>query len=152
MEDLFGDVATTISSQVKITFAVNHVHSVPRDSPREGEQQNQQKSVNQHTQQPLDSLLEIQYLFPVTYSQPRDPGNYQQHQISISFQFQPPGSSTKSASASSSHHQTAAPNQLPVFTTRQQHQISISFHLPPPDSSTKPASSFLHQAAALHQF
>ena len=44
----------------------------------------------------------------------------QQHQIS--FQFLPPSSSTKSAS--SFHHQTAAPNQLPVSTTRQQHHIS----------------------------
>ena len=52
-------------------------------------------------------------------------------------------SSTKSASASSFHHQTAAPNQhqLPASTTRQQHQISISFQLPPPDSSTKSASA-----------
>ena len=45
--------------------------------------------------------------------------------ISISFQLAPPGSSTKSASAS---------------TTRQQHQISISFQLPPPGSSTTQAN------------
>ena len=65
---------------------------------------------------------------------PRDPGNYLQHQISISFQFLSPGSSTKSAS--SFYHQVAAPNQLPVSTTRQQHQISFQFH---------------HQAAASNQ-
>ena len=78
--------------------------------------------------------------------------------------------STKSASASGFHHQTAAPNQhqLPASTTRQQHQISISFHFPttrqqhqisisfqfpPPGSSTKPASasSFHHQTAAPNQ-
>ena len=61
--------------------------------------------------------------------------------------------STKSASASSFHHQAAAPNQhqLPVSTTRQQHQITISFQSPPPGSSTKSASSFYHQAAAPHQ-
>ena len=48
--------------------------------------------------------------------------------------------STKSASeVSSFYHQAAAPNQLPVSTTRQQHQISFQF--PPPGSSTKSASS-----------
>ena len=48
----------------------------------------------------------------------------------------------KSASASSFHHQAAAPNQhqLPGSTTRQQHQTSISFQAPPPGSSTTPAS------------
>ena len=99
--------------------------------------------------------------------------------ISISFQLPPPGSSnkiskiselahpsspwttpeiqattisSKSASASSFHHQAAVPNQhqLPVSATRQQHQISISFHhqtaapisfqFPPPGSSTTSAS------------
>ena len=57
--------------------------------------------------------------------------------------------STKSASASSCHHQAAAPNQLPVSTTRQQHQISFQFL--PPGSSTKSASSFYQQAAAPNQ-
>ena len=64
-------------------------------------------------------------------------------------------SSTKSASASSFHHQAVAQNQpqLPVSTTRQQHQITISFQLPPLDSSTKSpsASSSHHQTAAPNQ-
>ena len=64
----------------------------------------------------------------------------QQHQIS--FQFPPPGSSTKSASASSFFHQAATANQLAVSTTSQQHQISLEFL--PPVSSTKSASSFYH--------
>ena len=80
---------------------------------------------------------------------PRDPGNYLQHQISISFQFPPPDYSTKSASASNFYHQATAPNQLPVSTTRQQHKISFQFL--PPGSSTKPATSFYHQATAPHQ-
>ena len=62
------------------------------------------------------------------WTAPRDPGNH-----SISFQFPPPGSSTKSAfqlpppgSSTKFHHQAAAPNQhqLPASTTRQQHHIS----------------------------
>ena len=67
----------------------------------------------------------------------------------------PHGSSTKSASAPSFHHQAAAPHQhqLPVSTSRQQDQISISFQLPPPGSSTKSASasSFHHHTAAPNQ-
>ena len=119
---------------VKFMFAMNHVHSIPRDSPREGGQQSQQIST---PQQSLD--------------RPRDPGNYQQHQnqlpvstarqqhqISISFQLPPPDSSIKSASAS---------------TTRQQYKINISFQLLQPCSSTKSASasSFHHQAATPNQ-
>ena len=61
----------------------------------------------------------------------------------------------KSASTSSFHCQSPAPNQhqLPASTASQQHQISISFQLPSPVSSTKSASasSFYHQAAAPHQ-
>ena len=64
-------------------------------------------------------------------------------------------SNTKSASASSFHHQAAALNQpqLPASTTRQHHQISISFQPPQPGSSTNSASasSLHHQAAAPHQ-
>ena len=98
---------------------MSHIHSIPEDIPREGDQQNQQINT---PQQPLESS--------------RDPGNYWQHKIS--FQFPPPGSSTKSA---------------PVFTTRQQHQISISFQLLPPDCSAKSASasSFYHQATTQNQ-
>ena len=113
---------------VNFAFATNCIHSISRDSPREGDHQisnNQQIST---PQQPLDSL--------------RDPGNQavapNQHQLPAP----PPGSSTKSASASSFHHQTAAPNQhqLPASTTRQQHQTSITFQFPPPGSSTTSAS------------
>ena len=75
------------------------------------------------------------------WTAPRDPDSHYQQQISLSFQFPPPGSSTKSASASSLHHQAAAPNQ---------HQLP---NFPPPGSSTKSAStsSFYHQATAPHQ-
>ena len=147
-------------------FAENHIHSIPRDSPREGDQQNQQKSMNQHIQWTPGQLLrdpgicssdpqrapEIQATISSTKSASASSFHHQaaahnQHQLpasttrqqhQISYQLQPPGSNTKSASAFSSHHQAAAPNQ---------HQ------LPPPGSSTKPASasSFYHQAAALHQ-
>ena len=76
------------------------------------QQQNQQNQQISTPQQPLDS--------------PKDPGNHHQQQISFSFQFPPPGSSTKSASASSFHLQAAALNQhqLPTSTTWQQHHIS----------------------------
>ena len=89
------------------------------------------------------------------WTTPRDPGNYpvinprfpgintlQEQSLCISFQYsttrqqqqnqhqlftlQTFGHWEKSASASSFHHQAAAPNQhqLPVPTTRQQHHIS----------------------------
>ena len=84
-------------------------------------------------------------LFPVKFAQgqpenqhplPASPTS-QQHLISISFQPPPPGSSTKSAS--SFHHQTEAPNQHQLPTTRQQHQMSISFQFLLPGSSTTSA-------------
>ena len=112
-------------------------------------QQNQQTARTAHTpaapgQPPRD---------PGTCSSDLQPAPEIQATISISFQFPPPSSSTKSAF--SFYHQAAASNQhqLPASTTRQQHKISISFQLPPPGRSTKPAlaSSFHHQAAAPHQ-
>ena len=113
--------------------------SVSRGLTQEGDQQNQWISTPSSP-----------------WTAPRDPDNYLKLQINISFQFPPPGSSTKSATSTKStsnfHHQTAAPyqHQHPASTTRQQHKISISFQLPPPGRSTKPALaySFHHQAAA----
>ena len=141
-EDLFK-----FELRAKLTFAVSCIRSIPRDSPREGcdqqisqNQQNQQTARTAHTPaapgQPQRSrqLSAAPNQHQLTVSTTR-----QQHQISISFQFPPPGSSTKigisfqfpppgnstkSASASSLHHKAAAPNQLPVSTTRQQHHIS----------------------------
>ena len=117
---------TTISSQIctchhescpphiQRCCAISRIHPIPRDSPKEGS--NQQISIssqNQHFQPESAAPNQHQLLVSTTR---------QQHQIS--FQLSPPDSSTKSASAS---------------TTRQQHQISISFQLPPPGSSTTSA-------------
>ena len=141
---------TTISSQVKLTFAVSHIHSVPRESPREGNQQNQPKSAK-----PVNCKDCTHPSGP--WTAPKDPGNYQQNQISISFQFPPPGNST---TPNYQQNQISISFQFPppgsstkpasASTTRQQHKIGISFQFPPPGSSTKPvsASSFHHQAAA----
>ena len=50
-----------VELKAKFVFAMNRVHSVPRDSPREGDQQNQQTVRTAHT--------------PVAPGQPpRDPG------------------------------------------------------------------------------
>ena len=113
----FCDVTTTISGQIHMrtteksasAFSSHHVAAAT-------------KSANQHTPvapgQPPDIQAAAPNQLPASTTR-------QQHQISISFQLPPPDSSIKSASASSFHHQAAAPNQ---------HQ------LPRPDSSTTSAS------------
>ena len=76
--------------RAKLTFAVNHIHSVSGDSPREGNQQISKTSELQGLytlQWPLDSLPEIQT--PVTSDLQPAP------------EIQPTICSTKSASASS---------------------------------------------------
>ena len=89
-----------------------------------------------HTPQgSLDSLLEIQIPIP--------------SDLQPAPEIQATICSTKSASTSSFYHQAAAPNQLPVSSTRQQNQISFPFL--PPGSSTKSVSNFYHQVAAPHQ-
>ena len=138
--NILCDLGATISSQNHIK--AKNQHQLSASTIRQ-KQQKSAKSVNQHTpvipgqpeisRQPLSAANQPQLLVCTTR---------QQYQISISFQPLPPASSTKSASASSFHHQAAAPNQhqLPASTTRQQHQIRTSLQLPPPDSSTTSAS------------
>ena len=137
---IFCDM-TTISSQIDcLPWVISTLY--PEVSPKEGcDQQNQQKSAN-----------------------PAAPGQFLPPEISSTQLPSDPQAticSTKSASPSSFYHQAAAPNQLPVSTTKQQHisfqfpttrqQHQTSFQFLPPGSSTKPASSFYHQAAAPHQ-
>ena len=125
----------------QICIATNHVHSISGDSPREGNQQISKTSELQglHTpQQPLDSPLEIQRPVP--------------SDLQPAPEIQPTICSTKSALASSFHHQTAAPNQHQLPPPGRSTKISISFQFPPQGSSTKSASAFSlhHQAAAPH--
>ena len=111
----------------QICIATNHVHSISGDSPREGNQQISKTSELQglHTpQQPLDSPLEIQRPVP--------------SDLQPAPEIQPTICSTKSALASSFHHQTAA-------------QISISFHHQAEAPKSASASSFHHKAAAPNQ-
>ena len=116
---------------VKFTFAMNRIHSVPRDFTQGRLQPANQVKISRtsklqglHTPQwPPDSLLEIQATICSTKSASAFTtiGS-----TKINFQFPPPGSSTKSASASSLHHQAAAPNQLPVSTTTGSSTTSAS--------------------------
>ena len=104
---------------------MSHVHSISGDSPREGDQQNQQKSANQHTPVAPD-ILEI-HIFQHWYlTLPGDHTGYQITFLTLDIYTVTTRQQEKSASASSFHHQAAAPNQhqLPVSTTRQQHHIS----------------------------
>ena len=120
-------------------FAMSHIHSVSRGIPSEGSSFQQisktSKSASSfHHQAAAPNQLPVsttrqqhqisfQFLPPDSSTKSASASTIrQQHQIS--FQLPPPGSSTKSASASSFHHQAAAPNQLPVSATRQQHHIS----------------------------
>ena len=126
---------------------MNCIHSISRGSPREGDQRNQKKSAKPvnckdctHPSNPWTASKRSRHVFPVIYSQPQ-----RSRQLSAApnqHQLPPPDSSTKSALASSFHHQATVQNQhlLPVSSTRQQHQTSISFQFLPPSSSTTSAS------------
>ena len=142
--DVFCDIMTAVSSQICMCCHESCPLHTQRITQGRLQPANQQKSANQHT--------------PAAPGQPpRDPGTH--WSMFPVIHSQPQRSRQLSASVSSSHHQTAAPNQhqLPVSTTRQQHQTSYqhqtSFQFPPPGSSTKPAlaSSSHHQAAAPHE-
>ena len=124
------DVVTAVSSQIHthllqiVSTLYQEIHPRKVTSKISGNQQNQWIST---PQQPLDNPQTSRQP-PSAVNQPQLPASTtsQQHQISISFQPPTPGSSTKSASASRFHHQTAAPKSAPT-------------------------SSFHHQAAAPNQ-
>ena len=123
--------------RAKLTFTMSHIHSISRDFTQGRRPAKSVKiSKSAHPSGPWTASWRPWHLFLVIYSQPQRSRKLSaapnQHQLSvsttsqqhqISFQFLPPGSSTKSAS--SFYHQAAAPNKLPVSTARQQHQISF---------------------------
>ena len=117
---------TAISSQIHVCHESHPLHT-QRFHPGKATSKIRKKSANQHTPVAPGQSKRSRQLsaapIQLTVSTTR-----QQHQISyqflppgsstkISYQFLPPGRSTKSAS--SFYHQAAAPNQLPVSTTRQ---------------------------------
>ena len=125
--DLCCDIVTTVSSQIRAVRPTEKSASASNFT-RQSAAPKSAKSANQHipvapgqpqtSRQPL-SAAPNQHQLPASNHQVAAPNQHQlpapttrqQHQNQHQLPVSPPGSSTKSASASSFHHQAAAPHQ-----------------------------------------